>query len=555
MIGEDEIGGDGIPTDDLRRRAGHALGRSALAHTLALVRELSVTGTPGEAAFAGFLAERLRASPAFAGRGEAVFVEPVPGSPEGRACVAALVRGEGRRTVVLCGHFDVVGIADYGDLQPLAGEPVALARALVARLSQTGEDPRALADLERGDYLPGRGLLDMKAGLGTGLAVLEAFAAQASRIGSVLFLAVPDEENQSAGMRAAGPLLARLSAEHGLDYTLAISLDALQDDRAIGLGCVGKHLLTAYVIGHEAHACYPFNGLSAAYLAAAIVGALEYEPDLAEGQPGDMSAPPVTLVQNDLRTGYDVTTPARSWIAVNVITRRRSGAEVLARAGAIVRSALDRALAARAEREARAGARGSVSFESVPVLGFAEIEARAQEDPSYAAAKAARAAELSARADLTMPERARLMTELAVEAARLSGPCVVLGFGGLSYPPVPPLREQAGAALEEIVRKAAIRAATDAGSAVAFRDQLAAITDMSFPGAFDREADLQATRDNPLWPDIVSWDIAGYPRLPIVNIGPSGRDYHRFVERAEIDHTFRVLPRLVAAVTRAVLED
>jgi arginine utilization protein RocB len=544
---------ESISEENLRGRAGGLLGQSALSHTLALVREISVTGTPGEQDFSRFLARYLRALPAFADGSAQIFRQPVPGPPEGRECVAALVKGRGRGTVVLCGHFDVVGIADYGDLQELAGEPFALATALIERLAATGEDPRALADLRSGEYLPGRGLLDMKAGLGAGIAVLEAFAANDERVGNLLFLGVPDEENQSAGMRAAGPLLARIAQEHGLDLALAINLDALQDDRSIGLGCVGKHLVTTYVVGHEAHACYPFNGLSAAYLASAIVQEMEYEPDLAEGEAGTMSAAPVTLLQSDLREGYDVTTPARSWCAFNIITRRRSGREVLDRSAEVVRRALARALAARRERQERAGERGGVSFDNVPVLTFEEVDARAAADAGYGTAKVALAAKLRSRAELTMPERARRMTELAVETARITGPCVVLGFGGLSYPPVPALRMQAEFGLEATVRESVAQAAELAGVDVAIRDQLAVITDMSFPGAYHRAEDMEATRDNPLWPDILSWDIENYPRLPIVNIGPSGRDYHRFVERAEIAYTFAVLPRIVDEVARAVL--
>lgn len=542
-----------IGEEDIRLRIDGGLGDRALAHTLAFVRELSVTGTRGEQDFSRFLAQYLRALPSLADRSAEILREPVPGPPEGRECVTALVKGEGRRTIVLCGHFDVVGIADYGDLQPLAGDPFALVPALIAPLAETGEDPRALADLRSGDYLPGRGLLDMKAGLGAGLAVIEAFAASEERIGNLLFLAVPDEENQSAGMRIAGPLLARIAQEHDLELTLAINLDALQDDRSVGLGCVGKHLVTTYVIGHEAHACYPFNGLSAAYLASAIVQEMEYEPDLAEGEPGEMTAPPVALLQSDLRDGYDVTTPARSWCAFNVITRRRSGREVLDRSAEVVRRAIARALALRRERRERAGAHGSVSFEDVPILTFEEVDAQASASPTYAEAKAALAAQLIGRTELTMPERGRRMTELAIDAARLTGPCVVLGFGGLSYPPVPPLRTQANPALEETVRQAIASAAARAGVEIAVRDQLAVITDMSFPGAYHRDEDRDATRDNPLWPDMVAWDIERYPRVPIVNIGPFGRDYHRFVERAEKTYSFVTLPGIIDAVARAVI--
>ena len=46
---------------------------------------------------------------------------------------------------------------------------------MIAKLEMTGENPLALADLKSGDFLPGRGLLDMKSGLAAGLAAMEAY--------------------------------------------------------------------------------------------------------------------------------------------------------------------------------------------------------------------------------------------------------------------------------------------------------------------------------------------------------------------------------------------
>ena len=171
---------------------------SARAWAIALTRQPSVTGTADEAAFGPWLAGRL--SEAFATRRATVWTFPVaPADP--RHCVALLVRGgeearggeESRETVVLTGHYDTVSTRDYGDLAGLATDPEALAPALLARLSATASTPaqlRAKADLESGTFLPGRGLLDMKAGLAAGLAAVERFAAAGGR-GNVLFLACP----------------------------------------------------------------------------------------------------------------------------------------------------------------------------------------------------------------------------------------------------------------------------------------------------------------------------------------------------------------------------
>ena len=85
---------------------------SAARWAIALTKIPSVTGTADEAGFAVRLVELLRASPLFANRPDDVWTLPVPGGLPGRACVCALLRGRGPRTVVLTGHFDTVGIDD-----------------------------------------------------------------------------------------------------------------------------------------------------------------------------------------------------------------------------------------------------------------------------------------------------------------------------------------------------------------------------------------------------------------------------------------------------------
>jgi len=59
----------------------------------------------------------------------------VPGGRHQRACVAALVRGKGTRTVLLTGHFDTVPVEDNGDLKSVAGSAEALRHGLLQRLA------------------------------------------------------------------------------------------------------------------------------------------------------------------------------------------------------------------------------------------------------------------------------------------------------------------------------------------------------------------------------------------------------------------------------------
>jgi arginine utilization protein RocB len=475
----------------------------------------SVTGSPEEAAFAPRLAGLLS-------HFDAAWTAPLPG--EARSNVFALKRGRGRRTIVLTGHFDVVPAADYGALEPLAFAPERLLPEIIARLGRSGESPLALADFASGDFLPGRGLLDMKAGLAAGIAAMEAYRGEAN----LLFLAVADEEDRSAGARAAVPLLASLAAEHGLDIELVINLDAVSDQgdgatgRSVALGSIGKLLLTAFVIGKEAHACYPQDGANAAYLAGELLAEFELAPELAETSGAEIAAPPTALHAKDLKSGYNVTTPAQSWLYWNTLQHRREPGEVLGIALMLARRAM-----------ARAGRRIG---RDIPVMSYAELAARVPGTEI-----AGFAAEEGEHRGLDLPERAKRVTARAWAASGLSGPAVVMGFGSIPYPAV----SLSDAHLEDRIVKAT------AAHGLSTLRYFPGISDMSFFG--EASGDLTAAaRNTPVWgTGFTMPEPGGYP---CINIGPWGRDYHHWLERLHAPYAFDTLPRVLLSVIDAVMK-
>ena len=475
----------------------------------------SVTGSTDEAAFAARLEAYLT-------HFDAVWRVPIPG--DHRSNVFALKRGRSRRTIVLTGHFDVVPVSDYGALEHLAFSPERLLPEIMARLRRTGENPLALSDFESGAFLPGRGLLDMKAGLAAGIAAMEAYSGDAT----LLFLAVPDEEERSAGARAAAPLLPGLAAEYGLDIELVINLDAISDQgdgstgRVVALGSIGKQLLTAFVAGKEAHACYPQDGANAAYLAGELLCEFELAPELAETSGPEIAAPPTALHAKDLKSGYNVTTPAQCWLYWNTLQHRRTAADVFDISLMLARRAMSRA-------ERKLG-------RSIPVLPYHELAARVSH-----AELAAIASKIAARGGLDLPERAKLMTAEVWAASGLAGPAVVLGFGSIPYPAV----SLADPHLEDAIMRAA---AAHGLSSVRY---FPGISDMSFLG--QASGDLSAAADNtPVWGTAFTMpDSAGYP---CINIGPWGRDYHHWLERLHAPYAFDVLPRTLLAVIDAVMK-
>lgn len=523
----------------------------------------SVSGSADEAAFAGRLVALLRAAPAFADQPDAVWTMPVPGGRHPRACVAALARGRGRRTVVLTGHFDTVPTDDYGDLQPLALDPDALARGLADRLARAVHSPaeiRARDDLATGDYLPGRGLLDMKGGLAAGLAVIEAFRANPDAQGNLLFLAVPDEEVNSAGARAAAPLLARAAAERGLDLVAAINLDAIADDgdgssgRAIALGTIGKLLPSALVVGRAAHAGYSFNGLAACALAGALAAAVEWSPELTERTGTEVGAGPTLLGMKDAKTAYDVTMPARVWMYWNVMTHRRGPAAVLDTLAGIVRRTIDPLVARLRQQRDAAGPIVVGPVPDVAVTTFADLRAEVvAARPDAAEILAGYAAEV-AGLHLDLPDQNRLITERLWDLSGRSNPTVVLGFASIPYLATSLDHDDGARRLADAAASAAEVVPARHDTTIRLDRYFLGISDMSFLGQADEGGVPVIAANTPAWGAGIPWpDGPAFAGIPIVNAGPWGRDYHTVLERMHAPYAFRVLPDLIAEICVRVL--
>ncbi len=483
---------------------------------LELTRWPSVTGSADEAAFAPKLAAYL------SGFDEA-WVQPIEGDAATRSNVIAIKRGRSNRTIVLTGHFDVVSIDDYGDLKSLAFEATKLLPEVIARLKTSGESALALADFLSGDFLPGRGLLDMKAGLAAGIAAAEHYKGDAT----LLFVAVADEEERSAGARYAAPRLKDIALEHKLDIALVINLDAISDQadgskaRVATLGSIGKQLLTAYVVGKPAHAGYPQDGINAAYIAAELISEFELSPELSETTGDEIAAPPTCLHAKDLKQGYNVTTPATAWVYWNTMQHKRSAGDVFAIARTLAENAM-----ARVKLRMK---------QNVHISSYAEIAAKVSPDKILAQAQ-----KIALLHELDFPERAKRLTQFVWENSGLAGPAVVLGFGAIPYPAVLLVDQALEAKITQALKPFGI------GTLKYF----AGISDMSFFGEASGDHTIVAA-NTPIWG--TSFEMKEAAGFPTINIGPWGRDYHTWLERVHAPYAFETLPLALLAVIDAVV--
>ena len=542
------------------------------AYTTRLVRIRSVSPGPGEDDVTREVVHILCEGGLEAAY-EEIGLDPLAGDPYHRHNAYAYLPGASDRTILLLGHIDTVETTDYGSLEADALDTQALA-AKSAQLQRITPGLRqALAGHPAEDWMFGRGTIDMKAGVAANIAVMRHLASlpQEQRPLSVVLLATPDEENESAGVIQAVRFLTALRERHHLHFVGAINTDYTtaryegDSRRYIYTGTVGKLLVSFFVVGGEGHAGDPFQGLDVNLLVAELVRDLSMNTELCERVNDRSTPPPVTLRAADLKTHYDVQLPFTAYFHLNILTFAKGPdvalAELRQRANVALERVLERVGAAEVGWRS---AQGIGSRDAAPrrregmVLTYAELydDLAAHMNPT----ELDRAlADEWARwpAELDKRERALHMVERLWTLSGRSGPAVVLYFSPPFYPHV-------GASpceLHETARRVVER---HPELELTIEEYYPYLSDMSYLRLDDQIQTSALTKNMPVWIDAADTSRAGGYSLPlddiraldipVMNLGPYGGGAHQRGERLLMSYSFGVLPRLICE-TITLLKD
>ncbi|WP_421566167.1 M20/M25/M40 family metallo-hydrolase [Ochrobactrum sp. EDr1-4] len=531
---------------------------------LRLVGWSSETGTPGEATFSDHLVSVLKEIPYFQQNPDNIRTIASHGDPLTHN-VVALVRGKGKHTLALAGHFDTVATDNYHELKSLACESTKLKDALIAdlsRRSRSAQEERALEDLLSGNFLPGRGMLDMKSGLAVGIACVEKFAEDEDRSGNLLLVFTPDEERESRGMRSMRNALPAIARDFDIEIAAAINLDVTSDQgdgqegRAVYAGTIGKLLPFALVIGLSSHASYPYEGVSAQAMAAGILARFEGNAALADRDENDISPPPICLEAKDLRDGYEVTTPERFWIALNWLYHAMTAEELFERFKSEVLAGATQAVerfAAQSEAFGKLIGKRAGAIPAAPkLITFEQLRLMAAEvaGDKFEALYGEQEKRLS---HIDNPlSVSRQLTEWLVGVAHLSGPAVVVGFAGLHYPASHLDEKQVNdRAFKQAIDVTMQQFANFADQVLVWKPYFQGISDMSFLGQATLGQDLVSI--NTPVARLVDHPASDALRFPVVNIGPWGREFHQKLERVHAPYAFGVLPQVVSMIAEEFL--
>ena len=540
-------------------------GERIRALTLDLVGIRSVVGTAEETLVSERIRDILSPLPYFRENPENLFLVENISDPLGRKSLMAMVEGrkdENRKTVVLIGHIDTVGISDYGSLEESATDPEKLMEHF-----KDMELPEAVRkDLLSGNYLFGRGVLDMKSGCSVILHLLENAAEHPEDFsGNLVAAFVSDEEGNSRGMLSCIPELVRLKKEHQLDYTVALDTDytsirtLLDPNRYLYAGTVGKLMPSFYVVGKETHVGDPFGGLDSNELAAELVRSINLNVELSDLSMGELTVPPVTLRLKDLKPEYSVQTNRDTSVYFNFSTHESTPLMVLEKLKDVAEKSFSKVITRLNKEYVTFTEKMNLPHQSLPwksrVATYEEVfqEVLAKE-PYLQEILDAHVRDLM-EAGLT-DER-----EISLHAVRklhtlwgVKDPVMILYF---SPPYYPHIAVKGSTDREQLLLDTLDDLADEEGiPPIKARKFYPYISDLSY-FSLPEEASVTSLRQN--MPGFgISYtlpleDIRELS-LPVTNIGPYGFDAHQFTERIEVDYSFHTLPDLVLKTVEEMLK-
>ncbi|TLS36413.1 M20/M25/M40 family metallo-hydrolase [Pseudalkalibacillus caeni] len=523
-----------------------------------LVEHQSVTGSQAEIAIPEYIHLQLSELQYFMDHPDHLLLHP---TSDGRKFITGLVKkGDAKKTVILISHFDVVDIEDYGQWKNLAFSPYDLTHEFYKNIDQMPIEVQE--DIKTGEWLFGRGTMDMKAGISLHMSMLEQ-AASGKFDGNILFLSVPDEEANSKGMIEAVPVLLELAKKHSLEYTACLNSEPVftrypgDQNLYIYTGSIGKMLPGFFCYGKETHVGEPFSGLNANYMTAEVTKELELNTSFCETVEGEVTPPPTNLLQKDLKEEYSVQIPHVGVTMFNVLGMERSIQGITDDLLAVSRTAANRI-----EEHYLSRAKAFSKLESytpqplkVNVLTYDELlqkaidkfgEAEIQRRQAYIIANY----KILGDRDLST----RIVYDLA-SLCKDEAPMIVLFYNPPFYPAVSSRKNKLIKRVTQYVKEYA-----ESKHEVILKEQnyFAGLSDLSFVGLESSvEVMLPLTKNMPLFGKHYNLPLDAMEELkvPVINIGPLGRDPHRWTERLEVTYSFETLFDILPFAINELLAD
>lgn len=502
----------------------------------------SRSGTRGEILFPFKLKEELFKLQYF--EDHPAHIELFDAGDERNTLTALYKSPEATDTIIFISHFDTVHTGEFTGVEDLAFKPHELTEHFKRNADDFKEDLKK--DILSGEYLFGRGTMDMKMGLALQMHLLERAVEEDWPV-NVLLTAVPDEEVDSAGMRKAADKYDYLRDKHDLDFSLFLNCEPSFTQRPndsnhyIYSGSIGKIMPSALFYGVETHAGEPLKGLNAHYMASFLTQEMELNHAFKEEAYGETTPLPISLQVNDLKRDYSTQTSNHVAALYNVFTFEQSAEDVFDKFNEIAISAMDKCSTGHNNILHREDVHGETSIEVMTYdrLFQYTVNKIGEEKVNGIIDRLVTDDTLDDR------EKSFAIADTFIQHCKELAPVVITLFTPPYYPSV----NNSDNALVKEISDFTMDTLREQDIDTKVIHHFNGISDLSYV-AFEDDDDSSATYgDNtPVWGRTYSIPFDKIKRLqtPFINIGPYGKDAHKISERLHKENAFVTMPRFLS---------
>ena len=467
---------------------------------------------------------------------------------KGRNALSALYKNsDAQKTIVLISHFDTVHTKEFGSNSQLAFVPEKLIKHFKERISDFPEDIQN--DIQSDEYLFGRGAMDMKAGLALHIHLIEKAIEEEWPI-NLLLVTVPDEEVDSAGMRAAIERLDGIRIENDLDFSLFLnsepSFTQYPDDPNYYFysGSIGKIMPSALFYGVETHVGEPLRGLNAHYMASFMSQKMEFSDAFSEEEYGEKTPLPITLKYYDLKEEYSAQTSNHVATLYNVFTMKQNAADIFNTYHNLVEETMDEC---QKHYESLCNREGVHPVGTIRTLSYKALHDYMAD--KYGSEKVESIiSEYVDRSDLDDREKSLHIANRMVTYCKELAPLAVTLFAPPFYPAVNASEEPLVRSLASLTNEFLTE---NHGIEPKEIHYFNGISDLSYVTYDNYDDSWESYKSNtPVWGRTYSIPFEEMQKLqaPFINIGPFGKDPHKLTERLHRKNAFEITPKLLEKV-------
>ncbi|HIU26760.1 MAG TPA: M20/M25/M40 family metallo-hydrolase [Candidatus Fimisoma avicola] len=535
---------------------------------VALVSQKSIVETYDEVTMSDKVYELMSEMDYYKEHPDKLYFVPVKDDPWNRKIVVAVMTGEKKpsdKTVVFIGHTDTVGISDYGNLAEYATRP----DELIDKLKEVSLTQEVKDDMASGKYMFGRGIFDMKSGDANIIGIMEYISKDIKNFeGNIVFAAVCDEEGNSQGMLTFVPELIRLKEKFGFDYQAMLDPDyiapAYPGDPNVYqyIGTVGKLMPTFYIVGKETHVGESFSGLDPNQIAAEITRRVNLNPEFSDVVEGEVTLPPITLKQRDLKPEYSVQIASKAILFFNYATHSSTPADVMNKMVETGQECFENVVAALNERYEKFCHMSGRDYKALPwkarTMSFDSLVSEVRKEIGDGLDDMIKAYAKDIMKDSRYDARDKTMKVVEYVHSLWSDKNPVL-IVYLTPPYYPHIYVEGTSPKEKVLIDAVNYAVTTTKSDYKLMQKkfLPCISDLSYAAAPKEPQAIEALKQNmPGFGVIYDLPIEEMQELdlPVADIGAYGKDAHQFTERVETVYSYEVLPEILYKTMMHILQ-